>query len=286
MKEKNRKVRKHGFVSRRPVLASVLLALLCLNLVQAGSFILKWPLSGTLPAFDWILGLAGLAITAAAVLWLYKRWFRPEYSGMISGNLKEGFSLLAPVIVYWIISLGFSFIFERDLVTFRMTGDIIETSFIAGVSEELCFRGLLICTLLRQWRKKDGFLKSAIVSAVTFGLVHALNVFGGANMSRTASQVLESGFLGFFYAAVFLRCGSLLPVMAVHTLHDIIAIGFSADVSEAGIITGGIKFSSFFDVFLAFCLLLAGIHMLRKDKLEAFRGVWNEKWEDPEPQAE
>ena len=50
------------------------------------------------------------------------------------------------------------------------------------------------------------------------------------------------GFLGVFLAANYMRCGSIVPVMVAHVLHDIVAIGMASDIAESGIITGGISF--------------------------------------------
>ena len=280
MSESNTAGRKHSFVSKHPVLASVLLALLGLTIVQSGSQAAKIPFSGAAGSFDWIIALIGLAIAAALVLLVYKWWFRPEFSGMLPGDVKAGFLLLLPILAYWIIGKGYDFLFEQNLVALHMSGQIIETSFIAGVAEELAFRGLMICTMLRLWRKDNKFVKAAVVSAALFGLIHAFNIVGGADVVRSAFQVFSAGFLGFFFAAVFIRCGSILPVMAAHTLHDIIALGTVSDVAESGLITGGLTFSTILDLILCAGLCLAGIRMLRKEKTEEIRQVWDRKWKD------
>ena len=277
-KEKTNKVRTHPFVDKAPVVASILMAVLGLAIAQMGPQIFKAPFSKFSVSFDWIIGLIGLAVSTTLVLLLYKWWFRPDFSGMTAGNLTEGFMLLAPILAYWGISTGYSFIFERGLLSPRMSGHIIETAFTEGVLEELCFRGILVCTLLKVWHKKDAYIKAAIVSAVIFGLIHGINIIGGANPGRTFVQVLDAGFLGLFLAAVFIRCGSVIPVMAAHSLHDIIALALPVDVSENGIITGAVTFSSYLDLILSMCLGLVAIFLLRKSKCEEIRRIWDEKW--------
>ena len=284
MKKKESKRTMHRFVTGKPVLASILLSLLAISLIPIVPYILKTPftLSESLAAYGWIFSLIGLFIATGISMLLYKKWFSPEFSGMLNGNLTKGFFLLLPFVVYWIINLGYYFIFSRDSLAFHVNGNIIDTSITAGVLEEFCFRGLLIATLLRQWRKKDKFLQAAIVSGIAFGLIHALNAASGANLLRTVLQVFNAGFLGVFLAANFIRCGSLLPVMAAHSLHDIIAIGMSSDVTENGLITGGIGFDSILDFILSLGLCLAGIYMLRSSKTKEIRKVWDEKWKEPE----
>lgn len=280
MEKKESKRTMHRFVTRKPVLASVLLSLLGVIFIPAGPLLFKAPLAaaGSLAAFDWIFGLIGLFVFTGIFLLLYKKWFSPEFSGMLNGNLSEGFFLLLPFAAYWAISLVYTFIFRRDTLAFHMSGSIIETSVIAGVMEEFCFRGLIITTLLRQWRKKDKFLQAAIVSGIVFGLIHALNATAGANPLRTLFQVFDAGFLGVFLAANYMRCGSIVPVMVAHVLHDIVAIGMASDVAENGIITGGISFDNIFDSILSLGLCVAGIYMLRSDKIKEIRQVWDKKW--------
>ena len=277
--EKTNKTRKHSFVDRFPVIASILLCFLGLAVDQTGATFISTVFPGLFGSFSWILDLLSLAIVTALILFVYKWWFRPEFSGMMSGNIKDGFiMLLCPILVYWILNYGYTFIFERETLGFQFNGSVIRTACTAGVVEELCFRGLLICTLLRIWRKKDGYLKAAVVSAIVFGLIHAGNAATGADLGRTALQVIDAGFMGLLFAGVFIRCGSLIPAMVVHSVHDIIAIGLFTGVSEQGIITGGVTFSAYFDCITSIGLGVYGLYLLRKSKLEEVRSIWDEKW--------
>lgn len=70
--------------------------------------------------------------------------------------------------------------------------------------------------------------------------------------------------------------------MVAHVLHDIVAIGMASDVAENGIITGGISFDSIVDFILSLGLCVAGIYMLRSDKIKEIRQVWNKKWKNAE----
>ena len=119
MEKKESKRTMHRFVTRKPVLASVLLSLLGVIFIPAGPLLFKAPLAaaGSLAAFDWIFGLVGLFVVTGIFLLLYKKWFSPEFSGMLNGNLSEGFFLLLPFAAYWAITLIYTFIFKRDFVS-------------------------------------------------------------------------------------------------------------------------------------------------------------------------
>ena len=190
-------MKKHSFVDKHPVQASILLTLLAIVLIPLVTEMVSALLN--IGMYYWLLSLAVLVIVSLIVLVLYKLWFRPEFSGMIPGNLKEGCILLLPAVPYWLISLGYSYVFEKETLAPHMSGVIIRTALTAGILEELCFRGLMVTTLLRQWRKKDKYLQAAIVSGVVFGLIHATNAIVGADLVRTGMQVLDAGFIGVFF---------------------------------------------------------------------------------------
>ena len=276
-KEKN-KIRKHFFADRLPILTSILMGGLAMVFVQQGPSLFELPFASMHLSFDWIIGIIGLAVFTCLVLLLYKWWFRPEFSGMIPGDLAEAFILSSPVLLYWIIGTLYGYFFEKDLMTFRMSGQILETSIMAGAAEELCFRGIMISTLLRVWRKKDAFVKAALVSSLAFGLTHSLNIMNGANPVRTGSQVLSSFFLGIFFSAVFIRFGSIIPPMAIHAVHDIIALATAVDVSESGVIQGGFSFGVIIDLVLCILMGLYGLYLLRRSKNDDLHRIWDDKW--------
>ena len=87
----------------------------------------------------------------------------------------------------------------------------VALSLVAGVGEELAFRGYAIPVLAPHM---GGAWGAAAFTSVNFGLLHAYQgVFG---MVRTAC-------LGFLLAASFVITGSLWPAVTVHVLLDLVA---------------------------------------------------------------
>ncbi len=80
-----------------------------------------------------------------------------------------------------------------------------------GVLEEIIFRGLLLGALLPRGPRRAVWL-----SALAFGLGHALNLLGGAGAGETAAQIVCACVVGVMLALLTLRCGSILPGMAMH----------------------------------------------------------------------
>ena len=76
------------------------------------------------------------------------------------------------------------------------------------------FRGLLFKAMCR-----DGVRAAIIVSSVTFGIGHIVNLFNGsgAELLATVCQVCYAIAAGFMFVIIFHRGGSLLPCIAAHS---------------------------------------------------------------------
>jgi len=86
---------------------------------------------------------------------------------------------------------------------------------LIGFAEEAIFRGLMLNTL-----KANGFWRAAMITALLFGLSHALNVLSGKSMAETAAQIFYAVAFGFAFAALVLKKGILWPLVIVHFLID------------------------------------------------------------------
>lgn len=83
-----------------------------------------------------------------------------------------------------------------------------------GFLEEVIFRGFLFKAMA-----KDNLQSAIIVSSVTFGIGHLLNLFNGSGMDL-ASNLMQIGFavaVGFLWVTIFYRSGSLLPCIITHS---------------------------------------------------------------------
>lgn len=83
-----------------------------------------------------------------------------------------------------------------------------------GFLEEVIFRGLLFRAMA-----KDNVRAAVIVSSVTFGIGHIVNLFNGsgAELIPNLCQVCYAIAFGFMCVTLFDRGKSLLPCIAVHS---------------------------------------------------------------------
>ena len=98
--------------------------------------------------------------------------------------------------------------------------------FCVGFLEEMIFRGLLFQAMV-----KNGVRSAIIVSSVTFGIGHIVNLFNGsgAELLPNLLQVMYAVAIGFAFVMIYCRTKSLMPCILTHSIFN----GLSAFANEA-----------------------------------------------------
>ncbi len=99
---------------------------------------------------------------------------------------------------------------------------------LVGVAEELIFRGLLFRAMLKTGKPRTAI----IVSSVTFGLGHILNLLTGHDLLPTLTQVVFAVAVGFMMTMAFYKGGSLLPCILSHSLVDVFSLFARSDAPQ------------------------------------------------------
>ena len=147
------------------------------------------------------LGMTRWLQNGKALLWLLPMWV------LSTGNLWGGASL------------------RYDGITTVMA---VLSFLLVGVVEEIVFRGFLFNGM-----RRTGKLSVAIfVSACTFGMGHIVNLLTGHATMETLVQVLFAVAWGFLFTFAYLKSGSLLPCIAIHSLIDVFSV-FARDNAVA-----------------------------------------------------
>ena len=96
-----------------------------------------------------------------------------------------------------------------------------------GFLEEVIFRGLLFESIA-----KDNVKSAVIISSVTFGIGHVINLFNGSGMDLVDNlcQIVFAIAVGFLLVTIFYRGGSLLPCIIVHSAINMLGT-FANDTS-------------------------------------------------------
>ena len=82
---------------------------------------------------------------------------------------------------------------------------------VAGLLEELIFRGLLFKAMSRDNQKA-----AIIVGSLTFGVGHIVNLLSGADFLFTLLQVVYAIAIGYLFIVIFLKSGSIVPCILTH----------------------------------------------------------------------
>lgn len=95
-----------------------------------------------------------------------------------------------------------------------------------GFLEEMIFRGFLFNALA-----KDGVKSAIIVSSVTFGIGHFVNLVNGsgAELLPNILQVIYAVAIGFTFVMIYYKTKSLVPCIVTHSIFN----GLSVFANEA-----------------------------------------------------
>ncbi len=107
---------------------------------------------------------------------------------------------------------------ETIIPVFRECGypQLIILAALAGVGEEMLFRGIVQATVTAWIGEPYGIAAGLLISATLFGLLHFL----------TATYAILAGLIGLYLGWLWLVSGNLLTPIVVHGLYDFIALAY------------------------------------------------------------
>jgi len=150
------------------------------------------------------------------------------YYGLCGIKAGAGnFAYFIPLAVISSVNLWFGLRANYPAVTAALS---VISMCLVGVLEEVIFRGLLFRAMGR-----DGLKAAVIVSSLTFGFGHIVNLLLGAPVFETLLQLIYASAIGFCYTAVFLSCGSIMPCIISHALVNSLSV-FAAEPSRVWLV--------------------------------------------------
>ena len=88
-----------------------------------------------------------------------------------------------------------------------------------GFLEEIIFRGFLFKAMA-----KDNLKAAVIVSSLTFGIGHIVNLVNGAEIVSTLCQIVGAVGFGFMCVMIFIKSNSLLPCIITHSVFNMLSV--------------------------------------------------------------
>lgn len=155
---------------------------------------------------------------------LMKKLNRLEYYGIKKISNCKKYLFFIPLALISTVNLWSGVSFNK---TVSETLFYVITMLNVGFIEEIIFRGFLF-----KMMEKDNVKRALIVSALTFGIGHIVNLLNGAEFLSTVMQVCYAVSLGYLFVVIFYKSKSLIPCIITHALINSFAVFRVSDDSS------------------------------------------------------
>lgn len=88
-----------------------------------------------------------------------------------------------------------------------------------GFLEEVIFRGLLFKAIYKSNPKQ-----AILISSITFGIGHVVNLLNGADLLPTILQICYASAIGFLFTIIFYKGKSLVPCIITHGIVNSLSV--------------------------------------------------------------
>ena len=139
-----------------------------------------------------------------------------KYYGLTKPLNSRKFLYFVPLILIASVNLwnGININNSKNEIVFH-----ILTMINVGFIEEIIFRGFLF-----RMMEKSNVKSAIIVSAITFGVGHIINLLNGAELIQTLIQVCYATSIGFLFVIIFYKSKSLIPCIITHCIVNSLSI--------------------------------------------------------------
>jgi len=182
-------------------------------------------LSRTLGIESVCSAIFGTTVSLGLAFWLKRNDWLAEY-GLCKPDITcKGIWLYIPLIMITSQNLWGGVTLRYDaLGTICFVIKMLSVGFL----EELIFRGFLFKAMAR-----DSVKWAVLISSLTFGLGHIINLLNGSGMGlwENLVQVFCAVLIGFLYLVLFCRGGSLWPCVISHGVFNALSAFSAGDES-------------------------------------------------------
>lgn len=178
-------------------------------------------LDSSLALFGLITLVFHVFITAFLFVWLKSSALLKYYGVARTEISSKRLLFYIPLIVAVSCNLWFGV---------KLNAGITESVFLVlsmlcvGFLEEVIFRGFLFRAM-----EKDGLKSAVIVSSITFGIGHIINLLNGTGAPlETSLQIVTAIGFGFLFVIIFIKTKSIVPCIISHSTINALSV-FASD---------------------------------------------------------
>ncbi len=152
------------------------------------------------------------AMTAVLYFWMRKQNLKGEFGlCKFQGKLSD-YLWFAPLLLLLTVNLWHGVQMNYSPLE---TALYIASMLLVGFLEEVIFRGLLFKAM-----RPNGIQSAFIVSSLTFGIGHIVNLLNGAEFLPTLLQICYAVAIGFLFTLIFYKGKSLWPCILTHSIFN------------------------------------------------------------------
>lgn len=151
-----------------------------------------------------------VVLTVVMYLWIRKYDLKEKYGLCALNTSAKEYLYFLPLVLMATTNVWFG---VRLNMTVLESVLYVISMLCVGFLEEVIFRGFLFKALC-----KDNIKTAIIISSVTFGLGHIVNLLNGHEIVETLLQVCYAIPIGFVFTIVFYKGKSLWPCILIHSL--------------------------------------------------------------------
>lgn len=155
-------------------------------------------------------------ILSGALFLLVVKLGRTEYYGLQKVADMKKYLYFIPLLIIAAVNLtnGLNINYPLKGIVFYML-----TMVNIGFIEEMLFRGFLF-----RMMEKDNLKSAMIVSSITFGMGHIVNLLNGREMVSTLYQMCYAIILGYLLVIIFYKSKSIIPCVVFHALINALSV--------------------------------------------------------------
>ena len=194
--------------------------------------------------------LVGVVLSIIIIIFLKKNDLLEKY-GLCSfkGNLKS-FLYFIPLLAILTVNLWNGIKMNTSVINTIL---FIISMLCVGFLEEIIFRGFLFVSM-----SQNGLKSAIVMSSITFGIGHIVNLLNGGDFVPTLLQVFYAIAIGFLFTIMFYKSKSLIPCIIVHAVFNSLSI-FSIE-------NNNITFDVIICIFLCVVSIGYALWILKKTK--------------------
>ena len=165
--------------------------------------------------FDYKTALVNTVFSLLLIIFI-RKLKRLKYYGLTKPKDSKKYLYFVPLILISTCNLWTGININNtvlEIILFMIT--MINVGFI----EEIIFRGFLF-----KMMEKDNVKTAIIVSSVTFGIGHIVNLFTGADIIPTLIQICYAASIGYLFVIIFYKSNSLLPCIITHSIVNALSV--------------------------------------------------------------